>query len=312
MGNRNRKTAVSAALGLVLALGFCLQSCKPPKPRSEETPTSGRLHILASESQAGIMRREVEEFMQLYPAATLTMDITTTRDAVVQLLNDSVRFICIDRALNAEERAVVKKADLEIDSMHVAEDALAFIVHRENPLTAVSHETLEGILSGKLTAWKQVQGASGTGSILIACTGRNSGTYELITRSFFPMKSDIPLAFLADSQRAVVDFVSRRNDAIGVVSASAVRDTAGAFRVLRIETVDSTGVKHSVKLHQANIFQGKYPYHYPVYAYYVSKRAGLPNGFATFMSSQPGQKIFLDAGLVPRRQPVRLVQLHEE
>jgi len=282
------------------------------RPR-EETPTSGRLHILASESQASVMRRQVDEFSSVYSSTNITLGITSTRDAVVQLLNDSVRFICIDRPLNDEEMAVAEKAGLEIKDLHVAEDALAFIVNRENPVSDISQAALRGIITGTLKDWKEVEGSSTAGIIEVACTGRNSGTYELLTRNFFPVRTDLPLSFLADSQRATVEFVARRKKGFGIVSVAAVRDTSDPIRILNVEAVDSaTGGLSYVRMHQANIYQGKYPYHYPVHAYYIAKRMGLPTGFATFMASYPGQKIFLNAGLAPKQQPVRLVQLREE
>ncbi|MBL0175949.1 MAG: substrate-binding domain-containing protein [Ignavibacteria bacterium] len=295
--------SVSALLLLVSACGY----------RSEETATKGGMHVLASESQAVVMHEEVEQFMRLYADAKVTLGVTTTRDAIVQLLNDSVRYIVVDRDLNAEEKAVAEKAGLELEKVHVAEDALAFIVHPSNPLTEISEQTLRGILGGEATEWKSVQGASAGGAVQLVCTGRNSGTYELLVRTFFKLAKDAPLAAIADSQRATVDFVAAHPGALGVVPVSAIRDTALGVRVLKVEALDSaSGTRSFVALHQANIYLGKYPYHYPVYVHFSSARTGLPMGFSAFMASPPGQKLFQNAGLVPRTQPVRLVQLNEE
>ena len=293
----------------VSALLF-FSSCELKK---EETATNGRMHLLVSESQALVLRQEVSEFRRLYTDANVTMDVTSTRDAIAQLLNDSVRFICIDRDLNDEERAVAKKADLELERVLMAEDALAFIVHPDNPAREISEEAIRAILGGKATDWNAVPGAAWSGPVLLAGTGKNSGTYELLAKTFFKLGADMPLSCRADSQHAPVAYVAANPHAIGIVPVSAVRDTGQGVRILKVEALDSASGRRSfVSLHQANIYQGKYPWHYPVYVYFNKARIGLTTGFSSFMASAPGQKLFQNAGLVPRTQPVRLVKLNEE
>ena len=306
MNNPRILPALAVLAVLVFAAG-----CEERK--KDETPTSGKLQILACESQSEIMREQVDQFSRLYPQAALRMQTTSTRDAIVQLLNDSVRLICVDRALNDEERAVVERADIDIEQVHVAQDALAFVVHRDNPATRISHASIRNILAGNARDWKEIPDSEGKGRILLATTGRNSGTFELLTQRFFPGDSLPKLSHIGKTQRDVLDFVLRNPRALGVVSVATVRDTSLPFRVLQVEHVDSaTSTISYVRLHQANIYQGTYPYQYPVYVYYSSRKVGLPTGFSTFIASTPGQKIFLNAGLVPMRQPVRLVQLREE
>jgi phosphate transport system substrate-binding protein len=68
-------------------------------------------------------------------------------------------------------------------------------------------------------------------------------------------------------------------------------------------------------LHQANVYRGFYPLHYGVYIYCTTsdkRDAGPEIGFTTFVASHPGQKIIMDAGLVPATMPIRLVQINED
>jgi phosphate transport system substrate-binding protein len=39
-------------------------------------------------------------------------------------------------------------------------------------------------------------------------------------------------------------------------------------------------------------------------------RSGLGTGFASFMESEPGQKIILKGGLVPQRSSIRTINLN--
>src|SRR5713101_6030723 len=110
-------------VGIIVLVG--VSGCYQPKT---ETPTSGQLSTLVTESLAPLMQKEAEEFHRLYPNATVTILPASTRDAVVQMLNDSVRLIIIDRPLNAEERGVAERYGIEVVQTKIAEDALAVIV----------------------------------------------------------------------------------------------------------------------------------------------------------------------------------------
>ena len=303
-----RKNKLRIPLAATAAV-LLLVGCNVPK---EDTPSSGTLVGLVSESQSDVLATQVEQFESLYREAHVTLHGTTTRDAIVQFLNDSVRFICVDRPMNAEERAVARKAGKKFGEFPVAEDALAFIVRRDNPATQITQDAIRGIVTGALRDWTGIAPA-GSGAIRLALTGRNSGTYELLLRHFLKTDTDAAVAFVADSQAAIVDFVAGHGGAIGVVSVSALRDTSKQIRALAVERIDSTtGAKEFVKLHQAHIYQERYPYHYPVYVYSIEGIRGVHQGLTTFIASAPGQKNFQKAGLVPKTMPVRLVKLNEE
>jgi phosphate transport system substrate-binding protein len=129
------------------------------------------------------------------------------------------------------------------------------------------------------------------------------------------MDKDITPSVIADSQREVLNFVANHPRAVGLVSVACYKDTSfqsqetrNQIHPLAFSGVDSLGQQTLYKLHQANIYLGQYPLHYPVYAYY-SKRSQLALGFYSFVASAAGQKIILDWGLVPATMPVRLVQI---
>lgn len=292
-----------------LLLALAIAGCYLPK---EETPTSGRLLVLASESQARILLREAEEFHRIYPDAQVTVLTTSTRDAIVQLLNDSVRCICSDRALNAEERAVAEKAGLEYAEIKIAIDAMAAVTHPSNAMDSIDMRTIAGILDGTITSWSAVPGAKVSGPLVLALPGPNSGTYELLKTRLFRIPAVIRPNVVSDSCGGAAEYVARTPGAFSLVPVSYTRDSAVALRVLDITAEDSTGTLRTVVLHQANVYLNTYPMSYPLYLYYTGSRSEVAAGFAAFVASGPGQKIFQNAGLVPATMPVRLVQLTEE
>jgi phosphate transport system substrate-binding protein len=301
----------------VLGLAACQR-------QPETNPTRGRVTVIVAESHAALMQQEANEFQRLYEAAHVTLLSATTREAIVHLLNDSVRIIIIDRPLNAEERDVVKKNEIRVNETKIAEDALALVVHQQNPIENMTLAKLTDIVLRKITNWDQVPEGQWSGPIEFVFVGRNSGAYELLGKKFLHLNEEIVPTVVVSTQKEVLNYVASHARALGVVSAACfysvtrpqgVPDSTITLRTLAVEHEDSTGTKQFVKLHQANVYRGFYPFHYGVYIYTTSsptRAAGPELGFATFVASYAGQKIIKDAGLVPATMPIRLVQINED
>ncbi|KAA0224305.1 hypothetical protein EDS67_23770 [candidate division KSB1 bacterium] len=287
-----------------------------------ENPTRGYVSLLVNDSHFRLMQREAEQFHSLYPKGKVELNATSTREAIVHLLNDSVSAIVIDRTFNEEEQQVVDEAQLEVNHLRIAEDALAIVTHQKNPITNISRRSLEMILLRQASDWSEIPESKWFGPIELSLTGRNSGPYELLQRHFFDFKEDLVLTHLAASQNQVLHYVATHSRAVGIVSLSCLADSVGhpaphdsttTLRVLAVEgAADSTNAVSFVTLHQAHIYQERYPLHYPVYFYWRPISRSVATGFITFVASGPGQKIILDAGLVPATMPVRLVQLKQQ
>lgn len=298
--------AKPAICALIILAGI---SCTPPK---EETPTRGRLELLVPESHAPLMLLEADEFHRLYPEATVFITATSTREAIVALLNGSVKMICSDRPLNEEEKSVAARAGIKLAELRIAQDALAVVVHRKNPMVSISHRSLREVLSGRKTFWDRVPESKWSGRIELVLTGRNSGAHELLTRQLFNLPTEPAPFLILETQKEILDYVESHPHAIGVVSIVTLRDSTGSARVLAVEGRDSSAHGQFIKLHQANVYRSLYPLRYPVYLFSTAGQASLATGFSSFVASAPGQKVLLNAGLVPATMPIRLVQINEK
>ncbi|MCI0696271.1 substrate-binding domain-containing protein [candidate division KSB1 bacterium] len=312
---------------IVLWTAFLLGSLSGcNRQESETTPTKGNVTAIVSESHAPLLQKEADQFHRLYTQAQVTLFSATTREAIVHLLNDSVRIIIIDRALNEEERSVAAAAEIKYTETKIAEDALVIVAHNENPIKNISLNSLSQIVTREVTQWRQVPESKWSGPIEFAFTGRNSGAYELLASHFLKLQKEAVPTSPADTQKEVLDYVASHPRALGVVSAACfysvtrpngIQDTTAVtpLRALAVERKDSTAADEYVKLHQANVYRGFYPLHYGVYIYYTvseKRNLGPELGFTTFVASHPGQKIIMDAGLVPATMPIRLVQINED
>jgi phosphate transport system substrate-binding protein len=301
----------------LLAVSLAALTLIACKTKPQETPTRGSLDVYVSDSHLSLAQKEADLFTSLYTDARITLLSASTRECLVHLINDSVRFVLTDRPLNNEERQIIKKAELKIDSIKIAMDALAILVNRVSDLESLSMADFTAIVDRKITTWQQLPGSGLTGPLQFVTTGKNSGAYELLKNHFLKRSQDFVPAVITAAQSEVVEYVAKNPQALGLASLACFKEDTlkalteepdGAVRALAFNATDSTGAPVRYKLHQANVYMQKYPLCYPLYVYF-NRKSLLAAGFCSFIASAPGQKIILNSGLVPTTMPVRLVQL---
>jgi phosphate transport system substrate-binding protein len=281
---------------------------------------SGTLTVLATESHLPLVQQLVADYHSVFSDVVVTPWGTTTRAAIVDMVNDSVRCVIVDRRLNEEERSAVESAKLRVIETEIARDGLAVLVHSSNKLSAISLETLKAIVSGKTALWNTVPESKLLGVIELCLTGKNSGLYELISRHFFKLEKDASLTAMATSQQGIIEYVASHPEALGVVSYAAWKDTTRPandsarknVRPLDLLTTNAEGVQTMVSLNQRNIYDQTYPLTYSLYVYTSEKMPGPAYGFSAFVAGETGQRVFLYAGLVPKTMPYRTIQLTQE
>jgi phosphate transport system substrate-binding protein len=236
------------------------------------------------------------------------------------MVNGNVHCIIIDRPLNDEERRAAQNAGRSPAESEVARDALVLLTHSRNSLAALSKAELGLILSGETKVWSKLPGSKLNGAIEICLTGRNSGLYEMVTHTFFSLEKDVPLAAVAASQDSVIQFVASNPEALGIVSFAVWKDTTQStsqhwkknVRVVDLLAKDAEGTVVALKPTQRNIYDQLYPLAYSLYVYTWEKLPGTAHGFSAFVSQDVGQRVFLNAGLVPKTMPYRTIQLTQQ
>src|SRR5690606_1774892 len=75
---------------------------------------------------------------------------------ITSLLNGQADIANSSRPLSDDEIQQFKDKNIELKTVIFAEDATAFVVHKDLPLEEIDLETLGKILSGEITNWNQV------------------------------------------------------------------------------------------------------------------------------------------------------------
>ena len=300
----------SAAVFVIL-ISISVAACRKRPEKPEETATKGSLMILATQSYEDFIRQEANAYVRSYTDVSISVGGTSTREAIVHLLNDSVQCICVDRPLNDEERQVAAKAELIVAENKIGEGALALIVHESNPMEFIGFQDIKDILTGSKKSWTALKESRWAGDMNLVLTGRNSGTYEILLNHFFKIQSPLTVTTTLETEKEVVEYTRTHPQALGIVSIAAVRNVAGKTKVLAVESANVMD-ELFVRPTQLNIYRALYPLHYSLYLYTSGSSRGVGGGFSTFVRSMQGQKIVQDAGFVPVAIPNRIIQINSE
>jgi len=293
---------------ILLILIVIVSGCK----KHEETVTSGRGIVLTADPYLPLIKQEVDQFMSLYPEVKIEALGASTREVIVHLLNDSVHSIIIDRPFNEEEQQVAQQAAIKIVQNKIAEDGVAIIVNKQNPISSITVELVRRIISSDATDWKEISKAQWSGSIDLVLTDKNSGMYELLQKKFFSLSKQLEPTVVMKNQRDVIQFISQHTQAIGCVAASLVIGETEKIKALSIKTKSPEGNEKEYLPYQQEIHNSLYPFHYSLYLYNVEAKSTVGLGFSALVLSNVGQKIIQKAGLVPASIPYRTIQLTAE
>jgi len=280
------------------------------KGRRTDGPTSGSITIAADESLRPLIEAEVDTFNGLYERAHIDVEYLSEMAAIEAFLKDSVRLAVVTRTLTAEERAYFKAKQINVNEVEVAASGIALIVNRQNRDTLISVRQIADLLAGKISSWDAL-GSKRKDGIEIVFDNPNSGLIRYLKDSIAKVDKLPANCFAVENNRAVVDRVSKNMNSIGLIGLEWISDrddsTTNSFlSMVRVMAV--AGDSTHFQPYQAYIALKYYPLRRSVFILNNAARTGLNAGFSRFFQSEPGQRIVLKAGLVPKTMPLRVVQ----
>jgi phosphate transport system substrate-binding protein len=116
----------------------------------------------------------------------------------------------------------------------IARDGIAIVVHPSNPLDGLGLLQLQDLFSGRAYEWRAVGGLESQGQAQPISREEGSGAREAFESLAMEDRDVTPLAIVAASGQAVVDYVAAHPQAIGYVSMGIV---SSEVKVLKIEGV---------------------------------------------------------------------------
>jgi len=206
-----------------------------------------------------------------------------------------------------------KLADQKIvpQQLMIAKGGVALITNRQNPDTTISMADLKKIFAGNQRVLKSADHRQ----YQVVFDQPNSGIVRFLKDSVGIPDSLPDYCFALKGNKAVVDYVNSKRDALGLIDVSWISDpddsTANSFlRSVNVLAVSRDSIFYQP--YQAFIAKGQYPLLRDVIMISREARAGLASGFMAFVASDKGQRIILTSGLVPATMPIRIVEVNHE
>ncbi len=288
-----------------LAWLFLSTGCGEPG----ETATRGHLVVSSAEVAFRYVDESAKKYWQIYNEAYIDVSNTTSREALVALAEGKSRLAVLSREPNEAEIEALSAGEPQFITRTVAHDALAVILHGDNPVDDLTIGQLEGIYTGKITNWREVGGKDARIRPLVR--DRNSGTYEVFQDRVLGGAEFGANVYPCSTMAMLTGIAGSNPGAIGITGLLMTTDPQlmGRFKAIRI--AEEEGGRFYLPT-QDKIHRERYPLRRPLVLCYFknsSYEVNLVSGFVTFLTAVKGQQIAIDEGLVPATMPVRTVNI---
>ncbi|HKC24742.1 MAG TPA: phosphate ABC transporter substrate-binding protein, partial [Thermoanaerobaculia bacterium] len=180
------------------------------------------------------------------------------------------------------------KEERGVKLVPVAWDALVVVVHSSNPVSDVTRDQLRGILTGKITSWKELGGRDAPIEVFERkgkLSGVGFGTRLLLFGN--PDQEFTPKARIFDSTRPLEDALEQAPNAVAMTGISSAR-----LRPLKKLAI---GGKPPTR---DNVISGKYLLYRPLYLTVPERPDPVVSQFIKFLFSAEGQALMKSTGTV--------------
>jgi phosphate transport system substrate-binding protein len=267
-------------------------SMNPTISSTERTDTAKVLiRIKGSQSLLPLIQMKKNKFLEKQTAVDIKIEGTGSNSGVEALLKDSTDIAISSRPLNLNERIELQQKDREIHEKIVCLDAIAVVVHKENPIQKLTLEQIEMIYTGKITNWKQLGGINQT--IIVLGRDAASGTRDYFNEKVVNNKKTVNTLRETDSKE-MMTAISHQKNAIGYTGVAYLKNSPlKAVQVAKQEDEDYFFPTPE------NIKNGNYPITRALHFYYFDSAVEKVKPFIDFVLSKEGQDVMLQYGYTP-------------
>ncbi|WP_157270972.1 phosphate ABC transporter substrate-binding protein [Azohydromonas aeria] len=250
---------------------------------SVAAPDAGRLRVVGSSTMTPLVAAMARRFEELHPAVRIEVDAGGSGRGLSEVREGRADVGMVSRPLDAGEQ--------DLRALPIARDGVAVVLHRDNPVTALSHEQVRGIYTGRLVNWKQLGGRDAPIFVIDAEPGH--GTPELFLRHFRLAAHALrPHAHAGDNGERL-RLLSERPTGIAYLS------VGEAELAVRSGTPIRPLADNGVAATSRNIGRGNYPLARPLALVTLAGPGTLAQAFVAFCASSQVTDLIQAHGSVP-------------
>lgn len=258
-----------------------------PESVTAETPAadplSGRLVITGSSTLAPLIAEIGKRFEGLHAKVRVDVQTGGSSRGIADVRQGLADIGMVSRAMKDDEK--------DLHAFPVARDGVGIIVHKDNPVRALTDEQIIAIYTGKIINWKEVGGKEAAITVVSKAEGRS--TLEVFLHYFKLKNTDIkPQVVIGDNEHGIKTVTGNRN-AIGYVSiGTAEYDESQGMPITLLPT---GGVPASTE----TVRNGTFPISRPLHIVTRTSPAGLAKAFIEYAQSKAAHDIIKQQYFVP-------------
>jgi phosphate transport system substrate-binding protein len=285
---------------VLIILTLQATSCRSDISQAAETNIGSERAIQnkGSDTLVNVALAWAESYRLVEPDISIAVTGGGSGTGIASLINGTVDIANASREMKEEEFEQARANGIEPVEHVVAIDALAVIVHPDNPVSELTIGQLSDIYAGKITNWSEVGGNDAI--IVLLSRETNSGTHvyflEEVVRRGEEGDSTIfaPQTILMPSSVGITSELRRNPNAIGYDGLGYV-DPEHEKILSVAEDGESSFVFPSVE----TALDGTYPLSRNLYMYTAGEPTGEIAAYLNWILSPAGQEIVTQLGFVP-------------
>jgi len=268
--------------------------------RNAQTTTDSASAIIQNKGSDTIVNLALawaEQYQLLEPDVRIAVTGGGSGTGIAALINGTVDLANASRQIKAEELESARANGFDPIEYVVARDAIAVIVHPDNPVDKLTLQQISDIYSGKITNWQEVGGEDRP--IVLLSRETNSGTHVYFLEEVIRLGQKgnktlfSPDTLLLPSSEGIGVEVRQNPNAIGYDGLGYVTSDMKTIAV----SVGPDQPYYPPTVETVNA--GEYPIARDLYMYTAGEPQGQIKAYLEWVLSPAAQQIVLELGFVP-------------
>jgi len=283
---------------LLLIIIILLAGCSGCGSSAENT--SEQVKIIENKGSDTIVNLALawaEEYQVVNPSVDLSVTGGGSGTGIAALINGTVDIANASRKMKPEERETALENGSDPVEFVIARDAIAVIVHLDNPVDLLTLQQISAIYSGAIDNWKEVGGEDRP--IVRLSRETNSGTHVYFLDEVIRLGEDnnktlfSQNTLLLPSSEGIGAEIRQNPNAIGYDGLGYVTDE------MKVIGVASSPDDPFIFPSAGTVNNGQYPIARDLYMYTNGEPEGFIKEYLDWILSTDAQKIVTELGFVP-------------
>jgi phosphate transport system substrate-binding protein len=282
----------------LIICGFVLYSCgNDPFAYDTDTHSRGYKVMFADEAFKPFLETASYTFEGLYPKSSVQFKYMSETNALNALIKDETKTIFVSRDFSESEKKKLAKSNIVARATLIGFDAIAFVGNKTLADSTFTVSELKAILLGKEK------------TTIVFDNVQSSNFNQLL--SVLKIKAYGKNVKALNSNNAVIDYVRKHPEAIGVVGYNWLSDEEDPIiqfnrNEIKILSLAKNDKSSFVKPDTYSIRTNTYPFIKKMWCLNKGAADGLNTGFVNFLEDEKGQLLVEKAGLVAYRKTPRV------